>query len=51
LDTTEQKKLYLAYTMLFVGFIWKNKSGWFLFVIFPGLSVATEIMLTAWAHR
>jgi hypothetical protein len=28
-------KLFLVYTMLFVGSIWKNKSGWFLLVI-PG---------------
>jgi hypothetical protein len=33
--------------MVFVGSIWKNKSGWFLFVMSLGLSVATEIVLTA----
>jgi hypothetical protein len=27
--------------------MWKNKSGWFLIVMFLGLSVATEIVLTA----
>jgi hypothetical protein len=33
--------------MVFVGSIWKIKSGWFLFVMPLGLSVATEIVLTA----
>jgi hypothetical protein len=46
-DTTEQIKLFLAHTMVFVRSIWKNKSGWFLFVMPLGLSVATEIVLTA----
>jgi hypothetical protein len=46
-DTTEQMKLFLAHTMVFVGSIWNNKSGWFLFVMPLGLSVATEIVLTA----
>ena len=40
-------KLFLAHTMVFVGSIWKNKSGWFLFVMSPELSVATEVVLTA----
>jgi hypothetical protein len=40
----------LAYTMVFVGSIWKNKSGWFLFVMSPGLSVATEIVLATGVH-
>jgi hypothetical protein len=39
-------KLFLAHTVVFVGSIWKNKSGWFLFVVSMGLSVATEIVLT-----
>jgi hypothetical protein len=47
-DTTEQMKLFLAHTMVFVGSIWKIKSGWFLFVMPLGLLlVATEIVLTA----
>jgi hypothetical protein len=25
--------LFLAHTMVFVGSIWKNKSGWFLFAM------------------
>jgi hypothetical protein len=40
-------KLFLVHTMLFVGSIWKNKSGWFLFVMSLWLLVATEIVLTA----
>jgi hypothetical protein len=40
-------KLFLAHTMVFVGSIWKNKSGWFQFVMSLSLSVATEIVLTA----
>jgi hypothetical protein len=41
-------KLFLAHTMVFVGSIWKGKSGWFPFVCYSlGLSVATEIVLTA----
>jgi hypothetical protein len=39
--------LFLAHTMVFVGSIWKNKSGWFLFVMSLELSVATEVVLTA----
>jgi hypothetical protein len=31
-DTTEPMRLFLVHAMLFVGSIWKNKSGWFLFV-------------------
>jgi hypothetical protein len=34
-DTTDPMKLFLVHTMLFVGSIWKSKSGWFLFVV-PG---------------
>jgi hypothetical protein len=45
--TTEPMKLFLVPTMVFVGSIWKNKSGWFLFVMSLGLSVATENLLTA----
>jgi hypothetical protein len=30
-------KLFLAHTMVFVGSIWKSKSGWFLFVMSLGL--------------
>jgi hypothetical protein len=30
-------KLFLVDTMVFVGFIWKSKSGWFLFVMSLGL--------------
>jgi hypothetical protein len=33
--------------MLFVGSIWKNKSGWFLFVMSLGLLMATGIVLIA----
>jgi hypothetical protein len=41
-------KLFLAHTMVFVGSIWKSKSGWFLFVMSLGLSVAiTQVLLTA----
>jgi hypothetical protein len=40
-------KLFLVHTMLFVGSIWKNKSGWFLFVVSLGLLMATQIVLTA----
>jgi hypothetical protein len=40
-------KLFLAHTMVFVGSIWKSKSGWFLFVMSLGLSVAPEVLLTA----
>jgi hypothetical protein len=36
---------------VFVGSIWKSKSGWFPFVMSLGLSVATEIVLTAWADH
>jgi hypothetical protein len=43
-DTTDPMNLFLAHTMVFVGSIWKNKSGWFLFVMSPGLSVATEVL-------
>jgi hypothetical protein len=40
-------KLFLAHTMVFVGSIWKSKSGWFLFVMSLGLSVAiTQVLLT-----
>jgi acyl-CoA hydrolase len=48
-DTPEpMMKLFLAHTMVFVGSIWTNKGGWFLFVMSSlGLSVATEIVLTA----
>jgi hypothetical protein len=40
-------KLFLAHTMVFVGSIWKSKSGWFLFVMSLGLSLATEVLLTS----
>jgi multimeric flavodoxin WrbA len=50
-DTTEPKKPFFVHTMVFVGSIWKNKSGWFLFVTSPGLSVAAEIVLTAGVHH
>jgi hypothetical protein len=43
-DTTEPMKLFLVHATMFVASIWKNKSGWFLFVRSPGLSVATEII-------
>jgi hypothetical protein len=46
-DTTDPMKFFLAHAMVFVGSIWKNKSGWFQFVMSLGLSVATEIVLTA----
>jgi hypothetical protein len=44
-DITEPMKLFPVHTMLFVGSIWKNKSGWFLFVMSLGLLMATEIVL------
>jgi hypothetical protein len=44
-------KLLLAHTMVLVGSIWKNKSGWFLFNMPLGLSVATEIVLAAGVHH
>jgi hypothetical protein len=50
-DTTDPMNLFLAHTMLFVGSIWKNKSGWFLFVMSLGLSVATEVVLTSVTRR
>jgi hypothetical protein len=50
-DTTEPMKLFLDHTMVFVGSIWKNKSGWFLFFKSPWLSWATEIVLAAGAHH
>jgi hypothetical protein len=40
-------KLAIAHTVVFVGSIWKNNSGWFLIVMSMGLSGATEIVLTA----
>jgi hypothetical protein len=40
-------KLFLVHTMLFVGSIWENKSGWFLFVMSLGLLMATGIVLIA----
>jgi hypothetical protein len=40
-------KLFLAHAMVFVGSTWKDKSGWFLFIMSLGLSVATDIVLTA----
>jgi diacylglycerol kinase len=46
-DVTEPMKLFIAHTLIFVGSIWKNKSGWFLIVMSLELSVATEIVLTA----
>jgi hypothetical protein len=39
-NNTEPMKLFLVHTMLFVGSIWKNKSGWFLFVMSLWLLVA-----------
>jgi hypothetical protein len=39
-------KLFLVHTMLLVGSIWKNKSGWFLFVMSLWLLVAPENVLT-----
>jgi penicillin-binding protein-related factor A (putative recombinase) len=51
-DTTKQMKLFLTHTIVFVGSIWKIKSGCFLFVMPMGLSVAaTEIVLTAGVHH
>jgi hypothetical protein len=51
-DTTDPTKLFLAHTMVFVGSIWKSKSGWFLFVMSLGLSVATEeVLLAAGVHH
>jgi hypothetical protein len=50
-DTTETMKLFLDHTMMFVGSIWKNESGWFLFVMPLGLSVTTDVVLTAGEHR
>jgi hypothetical protein len=47
--TSDPEKLFLLHTMVFVGSIWKNKSGWFLIVRSLGLSVATEIVLAAGA--
>jgi hypothetical protein len=42
-------KFFLAHTMVFdVGCIWKNKSGWFQFVMSLGLSVATENCVDCW---
>jgi hypothetical protein len=37
--------------MLFVGSIWKNKSGWFLFVVSLGLLVVTETVPAAGIHH
>jgi hypothetical protein len=42
-DTTEPMKLFLDHSVMFVGSIWKNESGWFLFVVSLWLSVATEL--------
>jgi hypothetical protein len=50
-DTTNPMNLFHVHTMVFVGSIWNNKSGWFLFVMSPGLSVATEIVLATGVHR
>jgi hypothetical protein len=44
-------KVFLVNTMLFVGTIWKNKSGWFLFVMSLWLLVAPEVVLTAGIHH
>jgi hypothetical protein len=45
-------KLFLAHTMVFVGSIWKSKSGWFLlFVMSLALSVATDVVLIAGVHH
>jgi hypothetical protein len=44
-------KPFLVHTMVFVGSTWKNKSGWFLFVVLLGLLVATEIVLAAGIHH
>jgi hypothetical protein len=46
-DTKEPMKIFLVHTMLFVGAIWKNKSGGFLFVVSLWLLVTKEIVLTA----
>jgi hypothetical protein len=43
-------KLFLAHTVVFVGSIWKSKSGWFLCIMSPGLSGATEVLLTVGVH-
>jgi hypothetical protein len=51
-DTTEPMKLFLAHSVVFVGSIlWKNESGWFLFVVSLALPVATENVLTARIHQ
>jgi hypothetical protein len=50
-ETTNPMNLFHVLTMVFVGSIWNNKSGWFLFVMSPGLSVATEIVLASGVHR
>jgi hypothetical protein len=50
-DITEPMKLFLVHTMLFVGSIWKNKSGWFLFVMSLGLLMATELVMSAGIHN
>jgi hypothetical protein len=50
-DTTEQMKLFLAHTIMFVGSIWKNESGSFLFDMLLWLSVATEVVPTAGVHH
>jgi hypothetical protein len=50
-DTKDPVKLLLVHTMLFVGSIWMNKSGWFLFVMSLWLLVAKEIVLTAGIHH
>jgi hypothetical protein len=52
-DTTEPMKLFLAHSVVFVGSIlWKNESGWFLFVVSLWLSGATEIVVpTARIHH
>jgi hypothetical protein len=50
-DTTDPMKVFLAHTMVFVGSIWKSKSGWFLFVMSLELSVATEVLLIAGVHH
>jgi hypothetical protein len=44
-------KPFLVHTMLFVGSIWKNKKGWFLFVVSLGVLVVTEILPTAGVHQ
>jgi hypothetical protein len=46
-DTKDPMKLFLVHTVLFVASTWKNKSGWFLFVMSLWLLVAAEIVLTA----